>query len=105
MTRTRTRTGWTAAVVAAVTLAGCTTSSPAARPGQSPSASSTAARRDASEHMVRLLDVFFATEAATTNQGLHRRALLVSVDGRFVVERYWQSSPTTRGIIACIATA
>jgi CubicO group peptidase (beta-lactamase class C family) len=102
MTRTRTGTGWTAAVVAAVTLASCTSSSPAARPGQSPTASSTAARRVDTAHMVRLLDVFFADDAATTNQFRNRRALLVTVDGRFVVERYWHSSPMTSGNIASI---
>src|SRR3954471_24488775 len=101
-TRTRTRTRWTAAVVAAVTLAGCTSSSPAARPGQSPTASSAAARRVDTEHMARQLDTFFAADAETTNAFRNRRALLVTVDGQPILERYWHSSATTTGNIASV---
>jgi CubicO group peptidase (beta-lactamase class C family) len=103
MTPTRTWTGWAVAVVAAASLAGCTSSSPVTQPVQPPgSSTTTTAHRVDTDHIVRQLDVFFANDAATTNAFRNRRALLVTVDGQPILERYWHSSATTTGNIASV---
>jgi CubicO group peptidase (beta-lactamase class C family) len=99
MTQTRRWAGWAATVVVAITLAGCTFSSP---PAQSGGSSTSAAHRVDVDRIVRLLDVYFANDAATTNRLRNRRALLLSVDGKLVVERYWHSSATTTGNIMSV---
>jgi CubicO group peptidase (beta-lactamase class C family) len=52
--------------------------------------------------MTRQLDIFFADDAATLNAFRDRQALLVMVDGRPVLERYSQSSPTTTAPLSSI---
>src|SRR6185437_13446672 len=54
--------------------------------------------------IARQLDSFFADDAATINAFRDRRALLITVDGRPVLERYWHSSATTTGGIFSITT-
>jgi CubicO group peptidase (beta-lactamase class C family) len=51
------------------------------------------------DRILQQLDVFLANDAATTNVFRNRRALLITVDGRPVLERYWHSSATTTGSI------
>jgi CubicO group peptidase (beta-lactamase class C family) len=98
-----------AAVLAAATMTACT-SSPAAQPVQTapPVESSrsvaTAAHRVETDQLVRQLDSFFADDAATINAFRDRRALLITVDGRPVVERYWHSSATATGGVFGITT-
>jgi CubicO group peptidase (beta-lactamase class C family) len=75
-----------------LTLAACTSSSPAEQPASS---STSAAHRVDTDRILHQLDIFFANDAAATNAFRNRRALLITVDGRPVVERYWHSSATT----------
>jgi CubicO group peptidase (beta-lactamase class C family) len=49
------------------------------------------------DRILQQLDAFFANDAAATNAFRNRRALLINVDGRPVVERYWHSSARTTG--------
>ncbi len=88
-------------------LTGCTSSSPAAQPAEPAQSSlsvSGAAHRVDTDRIVRQLDLFFADDAATLKAFRDRRALLIAVDGRPVVERYWHSSATTTGGIFSITT-
>lgn len=101
MTRTRTRTAWAASIVAAVALAGCS-SPPRAQPVPATGSSSGAAHMVDRDQLARQLDVFLANDARTTDTFRNRRALLISVDGRPVVERYWRSSATTSGDVGSI---
>jgi CubicO group peptidase (beta-lactamase class C family) len=105
--------GWmvrVAAVLAVAALAGCMFSSPAAQPVQTAPpvggsrSASTAPHRVETDQIARELNSFFTNDAATINAFRDRRALLITVDGRPVVERYWHSSATTTGGIFSITT-
>ena len=47
--------------------------------------------------MERVVDAFFANDTADIFR--NRQALVVSVDGQVVLERYWQGTATTSGSI------
>jgi CubicO group peptidase (beta-lactamase class C family) len=97
--------GWklpVAAALAAATLAGCTASSPAPRPTSSSGSATAGVHRAETDRIARQLDTFFADDATTLNAFRARRALLITVDGRPIVERYWNSSATTTAAVSSI---
>src|SRR5512133_3443930 len=99
------RRGWklpAAAVLAAVTVAGCTASSPAPGPTSASGSAAAGEHRVETDRMARQLDIFFADDAASLNAFRDRQALLIMVDGRPVLERYSQSSATTTAPLSSI---
>src|SRR3954454_23139796 len=97
--------GWklpAAAVLATATVAGCTASSPAPSPTSASGSATAGAHRVETDRMARQLDIFFADDAATLNAFRDRQALLITVDGRPVLERYSQSSLTTTAPLSSI---
>src|SRR3954454_19624989 len=89
---------WGVALAATAALAGCTSTAPPPAPSQT-SSSSTTHRVDATA-LGEQVDEFFADYAA--NVFKNRQALLVSVDGHTVLERYWRSTATTSGNIESV---
>jgi CubicO group peptidase (beta-lactamase class C family) len=85
------------ALVIAAALTACTSTAP---PPSRTSASSTAAHRVDAAALEQLVDAFFANDAADAFR--NRQALVISVDGRIVLERYWQSSATRSGSIESV---
>src|SRR4051794_19072593 len=90
---------WGVALAAAAVLAGCTSTAPAPAPSQTSSSSTTTHRVDATV-LGQQVDGFFAHYAA--NVFRNRQALLVSVDGHMVLERYWQSTAATSSNIESV---
>src|SRR5215212_3210500 len=93
---------WSRRLVALVTtaaLAGCT--STAQDPGRPQASSSdTATHRVETTKMAQLVDAFFEKDAADAFR--NRQALVISVDGHLVLERYWDSTATTSGNIESV---
>jgi CubicO group peptidase (beta-lactamase class C family) len=83
----------------AAAVAGCT--STAQGPAQSQaSSSSTATHRVDTAALAKLVDLFFENDFADAFR--NRQALVITVDGHVVLERYWDSTATTSGNIESV---
>ena len=92
----RVRAGAGAGLLAVAVLAGCTSTTQAPTPSQTSSVSATVHRVDAVA-LGRQVDLYFANDP--TDAFRNRQALVVSVDGQIVLERYWHSTAATSGNI------
>ncbi len=91
----RMRAGAGAGLLAVAVLAGCTSATQA--PAPSPASPSATAHRVDVAALGQQVDLYFANDL--TDAFRNRQALLVSVDGRIVLERYWHSTAATSGNI------
>ncbi len=82
-----------AALCAAAALAACSTTAPESR-------TATSAHRVDTAALAQLVDAFFENDFADVFR--NRQALVISVDGDVVLERYWGSTAATSGNIESV---
>jgi CubicO group peptidase (beta-lactamase class C family) len=95
----RVRAGAGAGLLVVAVLAGCTSTTQDSAPSQTSSPSATAHRMDAVA-LGQQVDAYFAKDP--TDAFRNRQALLVSVDGQIVLERYWHSTAAMSGNIESV---